>query len=156
MIYLKPMTASEFDEFKFVSQNTYATDLAKVEGISIAQAQKYAAEQFDKLLPEGLRTNQQYLYTVALKDTDQSIGYLWLGLQNRFNRNIASINDVAISAVYRGKGLGKLLMGLVEQESRKMGAARIRLHVFNQNDVAKRLYLSMGFEPTNIDMKKEL
>ncbi|MBK7962697.1 MAG: GNAT family N-acetyltransferase [Bdellovibrionales bacterium] len=69
---------------------------------------------------------------------------------------MVSINDITIIPAYGGRGLGKSLMKLVEQEARKTGASRIRLHVFHSNEVAKRLYMSVGFVPTNLDMRKEL
>lgn len=156
MIYLRSMTNLEFDNFKMQSQNTYAAYLAKVEGISVEETRKWASDQFNKLVPDGLQSVRQFFYQVFEKGTNQPVGYVWLGLQERFGRQIMSINDITIWTSYRGKGFGKILMSLIEQESKKREATRIRLHVFNQNEVAKGLYLSMGFEMTSIDMKKEI
>jgi ribosomal protein S18 acetylase RimI-like enzyme len=47
-------------------------------------------------------------------------------------------------------------MKLVEAEAQKAGATRVRLHVFYHNEVAKNLYLAMGFTPTNLDTRKNL
>ncbi len=150
------MTTSEFEEFKIKSQSTYAADLAKAEDISIEDASKHTYEQFKKLVPDGIKTSGQLFFQVVKKDSQQSLGYLWLGFQNRFGRKVISINDIAINTTYRRQGFGKLLMELVEQEAKRHEAVYIRLHVFNHNEVAKQLYLSQGFNPSSIDMKKEL
>ena len=156
MIFLKPMSAETFEAFKQDSQTNYATGLARIEDIPLAVALKSASEQFDKLVHTGTDTSGQLFFDVIETALGKSVGYLWLGIQNRFDRKIVSTNDINISSAYRGRGLGKALMKLVEEESRKVGAARIRLHVFHSNEVAKRLYLTMGFEATNLDMRKDL
>ncbi len=156
MIFLKPMSAETFESFKQDSQTEYATNLASVEDIPIEVALKNASEQFDKLVPTGTDTQGQSFFDVLETGSSKPVGYLWLGIQNRFDRKVVSINDITINPAYRGRGLGKSLMKLAEEEALKAGAARIRLHVFHSNDIAKRLYLSMGFVPTNLDMRKDL
>ena len=70
----------------------------------------------------------------------------------------------AVSAVYQqvkiividGSGLGKELMGLVDDEARKLGVSSIALHVFAHNQVARALYEKMGYRTTNLWMSKDL
>jgi ribosomal protein S18 acetylase RimI-like enzyme len=156
MIYLKPMTPQTFEEFKQQSQASYAGDFAKVEDISFETALKNASEQFERLVSGGLETQGQLFFDVLETATAKRLGFLWLGIQDRYGRKIASINDIMIEPSGRGRGLGKALMKLVEIESKKHGAVRVRLHVFHHNEVAKNLYTSMGFNPTSIDMRKEI
>ncbi|MBK9321362.1 MAG: GNAT family N-acetyltransferase [Bdellovibrionaceae bacterium] len=156
MIHLKPMSFETFEKFKVESQSAYASHLASVEIIPLAEALKHASEQFEKLVPSGRVTINQLFFDVHENSSKKKIGYLWIGFQDRFGRKVASINDIAIEPVYRGKGFGKALMKLVEKEARRAGATRIRLHVFHNNEVAKQLYYSMGFSPTNLDMRKDL
>lgn len=47
----------------------------------------------------------------------------------------------------RGKGLGAILMGLMEAECVRIGMKRIELGVFEFNGRAKRLYERMGYMP---------
>lgn len=150
------MSAETFESFKRDSQTAYATNLSAVEEIPTEVALKSASEQFDKLVPNGPDTTEQSFFDVLETGSGKPIGYLWLGTQNRFGRKVVSINDITIKANYRGRGRGKILMKLVEEESRKIGASRIRLHVFHSNEVAKSLYLAMGFIPTSLDMRKDL
>lgn len=150
------MSVDAFEKFKMESQSAYATNLAAVEVITYEEALKNASEQFDKLVPNGNATPGQSFFDVVETNSGESIGFLWLGFQTRFGRKVASINDITIASANRGKGFGKALMKLVEDEARRCAAVRIRLHVFNSNQVAKNLYLAMGFEPTNLDMRKDI
>jgi ribosomal protein S18 acetylase RimI-like enzyme len=156
VIYLKPMSVEAFAKFKLESQSTYANYIATQEKISTAEALNYASEQFDKLVPDGITTANQKFFEVIETNADEPIGFLWLGFQNKFGRNVVSINDINIRSADRGKGFGKALIKLVEEESLKIGATRIRLHVFHCNEVALQLYLSLGFVPTSLDMSKEI
>ncbi len=156
MLILSPMSEQNFEKFKIDSQNTYASDLAQTENIPHGKALEYASVQFNRLVPLGIHTEGQVFFEVKSAQSQSVVGYLWLGFQNRFDRKIASINDIKIYENSRGKGYGKQLMALVEEESTKAGATRIRLHVFQHNEIARSLYTAMGFEPTSIDMKKEL
>ncbi len=156
MIQLKPMSVEAFEKFKKDSQSAYATNLAAVEVIPYEEALQNASEQFNKLVPLGTATTGQSFFDVIESSSSNSIGFLWLGFQTRFGRKVASINDISIAPANRGKGFGKKLMKLVEEEAHKAEATRIRLHVFHSNQVAKNLYLAMGFEPTNLDMRKDI
>lgn len=156
MIFLKSMSAETFDSFKRESQAAYATNLSSVEDIPLEVALKCASEQFDKLVPNGIATPGQSFFDVIETASGKPVGFLWLGVQNRFGRKVVSINDITIDSSYRGRGLGKALMKLVEEESRKVEAVRICLHVFYRNEAAKSLYLAMGFIPTSVYMRKDL
>ena len=150
------MTEASFEAFKKESQESYAKHLAETEEISLREATKNTLEQFNELVPQGLKTPAQLFFDVLLTETDQTIGFVWLDFRERFDLKVTSINDILIHQAYRGKGYGKKLMSLVEQEAKKAGAVRIRLHVFNNNTPAKKLYESMGFEPISIYMKKDI
>ena len=150
------MSVEAFEKFKTESQSAYAANLASAELIPYDEALKNASEQFDKLVPSGTSTPGQSFFDVIETSSGDSIGFLWIGFQTRFGRKVASINDIGIATKNRGKGFGKALMKLVEDEARKVAAVRIRLHVIHNNQVEKSLYLAMGFEPTNLDMRKDI
>ena len=66
------------------------------------------------------------------------------------------IYDVEIDEAHRGKGYGRAAMELAEQEANALGIGRIELNVFGGNDVARRLYLSVGYVETSVQMAKDL
>ncbi len=59
---------------------------------------------------------------------------------------------------YRGKGIGTYVIKEIENELKAKGIETIRLHVFQANQIACKLYDKLGFVPESysIDMKKDL
>ena len=108
------MTALTFEGFKKDSQANYASELARVEDIPLEEALSSTSEQFQKLAPNGTETVGQSFFDVFETQSNELIGFLWLGFQNRFGRKVASINDIAIHETYRGRGFGKALLTLAE------------------------------------------
>jgi histone acetyltransferase (RNA polymerase elongator complex component) len=53
-----------------------------------------------------------------------------------------------------GRGYGKAAMVFAEEEARRRGLTRIALHVGARNDVARKLYRSLGFEENDVAMSK--
>lgn len=148
------MTEIVFEEFKKKSQAEFATQLAEAESVNFDVALKNASDQFNKLVSEGLQTPDQFFFEVFEEKSGNSIGFVWLGIQQRLLRKVVSINEITIKAPYRNKGFGRALMNCVEQEAKKVKANRVRLHVFQRNKVAYNMYLNLGYVPTSIDMVK--
>lgn len=57
---------------------------------------------------------------------------------------------------YRGQGFGRKVLTYFEEESKKLCAREIMLHVFAHNQKARALYESFGFSSWSIQMKKPL
>ncbi|MNT97471.1 putative N-acetyltransferase YycN [compost metagenome] len=68
----------------------------------------------------------------------------------------AWIADIVVEEEYRGKGYGRRVMLLLEQEVKAMGLNKIGLHVFGFNESAIKLYQSMGYLATDLMMEKVL
>jgi ribosomal protein S18 acetylase RimI-like enzyme len=56
-----------------------------------------------------------------------------------------NIHDLAVIPRFRGKGLGRLLLGAVEKYARAHQMGRITLEVRCDNIIAQKLYQSCGF-----------
>jgi ribosomal protein S18 acetylase RimI-like enzyme len=56
----------------------------------------------------------------------------------------------------RGRGLGRRVIELVEVEVGRLGGTTLGLSVFGTNTRTRRLYESLGYEPTSIRMRKQL
>ena len=57
----------------------------------------------------------------------------------------ASFEDLVVLPGYRGKGVGKALLGYVVAEARKQGVLRLTLLTDKQNKRAQALYRTLGF-----------
>lgn len=66
-------------------------------------------------------------------------------------RPLVNVHDMAVLPELRGRGIGKALFAAVEDEARKRGACKITLEVLSGNEVAKRLYASLGYGDYQLD-----
>jgi GNAT superfamily N-acetyltransferase len=89
------------------------------------------------------------------------VGYIWVADRSHrdpwdFEDFPAWIFDVRVSPAWRGQGLGRRLVLAAEQWAQRKGFERIGLHVFAFNEVAQRIYRSVGYELTHCNFKKQL
>jgi ribosomal protein S18 acetylase RimI-like enzyme len=85
------------------------------------------------------------------------IGHLWLSLRSPEDvAGQAWIFDIEIDEARRGQGLGRQLMLAAMDKAKAMGCTSIKLNVFGGNDVAIRLYQSLGFRTAQMQMTRQL
>jgi GNAT superfamily N-acetyltransferase len=81
-------------------------------------------------------------------------GRLWLamarGSADADDPTSAFVTAVYVAPEWRTHGLGRAVSAAVIDWARQRGFNSIRLHVADWNDGARRLYESLGFEPTGI------
>ena len=82
------------------------------------------------------------------------MGDLWTFVDPGKRR--AFIYFIGIDERGRGKGYGKAAMLALEAAVKQKGADHIDLNVFGDNSTAIRLYEGLGYQPTAINMRKEL
>lgn len=118
------------------------------------EAFKKTEDDFARLLPQGLKSPDQYLFSI--KAGDLLVGTLWFAERGAANNRKAFIYDIMLNENARGKGYGKKAMELLEVEVKKLGLRHIGLHVFGHNTIARNLYEKVGYQITNVNMEKEL
>lgn len=89
-------------------------------------------------------------------DTDGIVGYLWIGRDQSGDPSSWWIWDVVVEHEHRGRGYGRQAMQLAEAHAQAAGARSLGLSVFGHNTVALRLYESVGYAVTTVNMHKEL
>ncbi len=84
-------------------------------------------------------------------DNDKPVGYVMvtLGYSLEYHGQDAFIDELFIKASHRGQGLGRTVMGFVENAARDLGANALHLEVERNNKVAHALYRSQGFKEHN-------
>ena len=154
MSKLIPMTQPEFDVFLEHLIPDYAAENVRAGYWDESEALEKSRKETESLLPQGLQSENHYLFT--LYDGDQAVGRVWL--KANVDRPVKSgfIFDVEIKEEFRGKGYGKQIMLLIEEKARELGLMSIGLHVFGYNTVAKNLYEGIGYEVTSLNMIKKL
>ena len=80
----------------------------------------------------------------VLESDGQIVGYItcWC---NRL-AGIGNIPNLAVDGNYRGRGLGRRLIGHGIEYFRQQGMTHVRIETLDQNAVGKSLYPSLGFE----------
>ena len=155
MITLVDMSKDDFQDYLEWSVSNYATEQVKAGTWSEEKAKELAKKQFDQLLPDGIKTKDRYLYVVVDSETDDKVGYLWIGVHPKVREQLF-IYDIVIFEDYRGQGYGTATLKGVEEKARELEINKITLHVFGHNEIAISLYKKMNYHMTNIHMAKEL
>lgn len=151
-LVLQPMTATDFAAWSEQSVAGYAAEKVCSGEWTAATALDLARESFAKILPQGFNTADHYFYLVIDEANGHRCGHLWFARQGES----AYLYDIAIAAEFRGKGHGRATMRLFESAASKLGLRSLRLHVFGHNRVARSLYESLGYETTDLWMRKQL
>ena len=134
-VVLDRMTPAEFEAYLQPAIAEYAADKIAAGNWSEAEALSHAQRDFADLLPQGVVTPDQHLFTI--RDAEYS-------------------RDLRIFDAFRRRGYGMQAMLAVEHEAQALGMDRIGLHVFGHNSAAQALYLKLGYTITNVNMVKHL
>ena len=148
------MTQPEFDAFLALAVPEYAADNVRAGYWDEAEALERSHKEFESLLPQGLQSENHFLYTVY--DGDSAVGLIWMRANMDRPTKSGFIFDIRIDEKFRGKGYGKQAMLLIEEKARELGLKSIGLHVFAVNTVERNLYESIGYEVGSLNMTKKL
>ena len=160
MLELKPMNQDIYNHYITYSKNNYAQEITKARGISIEEAMQITNKEYDTLLPDGLQSKNQYLYTIE-NNENENIGIMWFSSQSNHGDNELFLCDVEVNKEYRGKGYGRESMDLLESKVKEFNINTISLHVFLHNKIAYSLYNKIGYKEVKrgkagVIMKKTL
>ena len=150
------MTQIEFDDYTARAVSEYADELLRNTGIGREQAGNHAERTFGAALPFGLTTPDHRFLTAADADSGDHVGILWTARQRRDDTDLIWIFDIRVDEPKRGRGYGRCLMELAQEEAEGMGIARIELNVYGDNPRARALYESFGYVEMSRQMYKVL
>lgn len=153
MVELIPMTADEFREYLVESVRGYAEEKVAAGNWTAEEALERSQREFADLLPHGINTPNQHLFTVYDSQHNR-VGFIWLAVQERGGKKSGFIYDFAIYPAFRRRGYGAATLQAIEEVARTLGVSEIGLHVFAHNTAARALYEKAGYEITNINMRK--
>lgn len=153
MLTLKPMSQKDYDAYLSTAVTNYAGEKVKAGTWTEQLAFQKASEEYQRLLPNGIQTPNNYFYRIDQDDT--RVGVIWLA-KSQDNPETAFIYDIRIVKAYQNQGIGKQALKLVDAEAVKLGFKNIALHVFGDNQRARHLYEESGFKVTDINMEKKL
>ncbi len=157
MLRHRPMTERECREYLARKLDDDSRSRAAAEFCTLDAARREVAGHIAYLLPSGPRTDGHHFWTLLAKEDkgeeEKEIGALWFQQEPSGDVRLWGID---IAPGHRRRGFAAAALGLVEEESRRLGARMVRLHVFPPNQAAQALYRKRGFSPTNLYMAKPL
>ncbi|MBE0671561.1 MAG: GNAT family N-acetyltransferase [Anaerolineales bacterium] len=154
MISLMPMEQDEFDTFFEGNIVRYAEENVRSGRWQQQEALEKSRASFRGFLPNGLQSKDQYVFHIFDNEQDLKIGILWVEVKMDEPHRPAFIFDFVIDEPCRGRGLGNKSLLALDEKLKQMGAESVALHVFGYNTTAFELYKKMGYEVTDINMRK--
>lgn len=154
MTLLTPMTEPEFAAYLEIAIPDFARSKVASGQWSEIESLALSRQDYAQLLPQGLATTGNFLYTVRDAATQAPVGILWFAAQERGGKQIAFVYDIEIVAEHQRRGHASRAFAALEDEVRRLGLAGVALHVFGSNSGALALYHRLGFQTTNVNMFK--
>ena len=152
MIALTAMSEAAFERFLERIIPEYASEKVEAGNWPLEGSLERSKTEFERSLPDGLRTLNNFLYTI--NDDAVDVGVIWLASSENQARGF--IYELYVNEENRGRGIAYAAMRLLEPEASRRGFQSLGLHVFGHNRIAQRLYEKLGFVVTNINMAKAL
>lgn len=156
MVQLLPMTESDFHLYLQNAVEEYAQDHVRAGNWHPSEALQRSEKEFHDLLPDGVASKDQYLYSIVDDTTGAKVGILWFAVRRRASLPDAFVYDFLIYEEFRRQGYGKQAFAVLEERVQELGLDSVSLHVFGHNQPAIALYQAAGYEITNLHMTKKL
>ena len=92
--------------------------------------------------------SNKFIPLSAFDEKDNLVGHLFIRYPNEDDANIVRFGFVIVDPLLRGRGNGKKMLQLaINYAHNVLGASKITLGVFTNNDSARYCYESVGFRP---------
>ena len=156
MIRVEPMTEARFTAFLEESVTRYAEENVRSGRWDPASALEASRTEHEKLLPQGLKTPNEYLRSIFVAETAERAGDLWYSHRSENGPKQVWIFWIGIDEAHRRRGYAGEALRAVEAAARDLGSSRVGLHVFGFNTGARALYEQLGYVATNLVMWKDL
>ena len=96
MVRLVPMNEAEYQTYLDISIREYAEDKVQAGNWQPEEALERSAQDFQKLLPDGVATKDQYLYDIEDETLGVKVGMIWLARMMQGAKPIMFIYDFRI------------------------------------------------------------
>jgi RimJ/RimL family protein N-acetyltransferase len=156
MVRLVPMTETEFQAYLECDVERYAQEHVKAGDWDPSEALQKSREEHQRLLPNGLASNNQYLFSIEDEKLGTKVGMIWFTVRDTGQYPSAFVYDLLILDQFRRRGYGTQASIAFEEKLRRLGIDTISLHVFAHNRAARALYEKVGYKTRGLHMSKRL
>ena len=136
----------------------YARSLVEEAGFSAEEAAAKTEADHASLFPHRAQQLDHRIAVVEDASSGEGLGHVFWAARTPpgSSRMRAYLYDLFVADRFRGRGIGRRVLELLEADARREGLPGIDLNVWGGNDVARRLYRSAGFKERAVFMSKEL
>ena len=156
MIKLVPMGQDAFAAFVKASTASYAEENVLAGRWPATGALERSRNEFQKLLPDGLATPDNFVFEIQLDGSQVAVGALWLAVMTNGGSRTGHIYQLQIHEAYRRRGFATAALMAAEDFCSARGITSLGLHVFEFNQGAKALYDTLGYSVTSYNMSKSV
>jgi ribosomal protein S18 acetylase RimI-like enzyme len=151
-IVLRPMTEDAYQTYLREHEEEYARDRTVTDRENFEDALRSARAQHAALLPQGLKTPDQYFFLVEDKGSARIVGYLWFAF--RPANHELYLYHILIKKAERRQGYGRSVMEALDEKARELGCRAIWLNVMAHNQGAIDFYRAQGYRVGAVYMSK--
>jgi ribosomal protein S18 acetylase RimI-like enzyme len=153
---LRPMRADAYPGFLVDAVASYAEGNVASGRWPAEGAAALALAETHSLLPAGPDTPDQHLMEIWNPAIDRPVGALWYAVTTRGEARSLFVFQLLVDAAHRRRGHGGQALRLLRARAPLHGASSLALHVFSHNTGALRLYESLGFRTTSVNLRLAL
>jgi RimJ/RimL family protein N-acetyltransferase len=156
LVRLVPMTETEFQAYLEYDVQRYAQEHIKAGDWNPSKALGKSREEHQRLLPHGLASKNQYLFSIEDEELGRKLGMIWFAVHDTGQHPSVFVYDLLIHEEFRRRGYGTQALIALEEKVRSLGIDTISLHVFAHNRAARALYEKVGYKTRGHYMSKRL
>lgn len=156
VVRFAPFTPAEYQAWLAMAIPSYALTNVRERQWTLAESIDKSREAHAQLLPQGEATPGHHFVRLRIPGEDEDVGHLWWAEVETGGEAGAYVYGVEVAEHARRRGVARAAFAELERVARARGLRFVALHVFGHNHGARRLYEELGFEPTNLTLRKNL
>jgi len=145
------MSKDEFQEFVMGGEEDYAQERSRNLETLVEDERKVARQQYAEIARdfETGRVRAELILVAGNR-----VGFMVYSYDEK--KRLAYLLYIRIFEAYRRRGYARDALGLLEKDTIRLGADKIGLNVFGDNESAKRLYEKSGYRFAFHGMHKKI
>jgi hypothetical protein len=127
---LAPMPTPMFERYLASAVTEYAGQDVISGGCSKTSVERLH-RAYEKLLPQGVKTPDNYVFYIYAPEASSTVGALWMAVDGGAGTRSGFIDDVSISLQYRRRGYAARAFQALDMIARDLRLTTIKLHVLS-------------------------
>jgi ribosomal protein S18 acetylase RimI-like enzyme len=146
------MTEDTYQIYIREHEEEYARDRMITDRESYEHALQATRAQHAVMLPQGLKTPDQFFFLIKDEGSARVVGYLWFSFR-RASRELY-LCHILIKEAERRRGYGRSALEALDDKAKELGCRAIWLNVMAHNQGAIDFYRALGYGVGAMHMSK--